>query len=155
LQAPQKCQQGGLSRAGWPRQHAETTWFNGKAYIDDRPNLARRPFAKDFRDVSGFQKRHKRKLKDHVFRINMRQSILGNGAGLTIGGSSVYLSGSCVSMSLRLDSNEPQSAIGNPPCFRRRALRLTFNGREVEAYEGETLAGALWAAGCRAWRVTD
>src|SRR5437773_785890 len=32
------------------------------------------------------------------------------------------------------------------------SLRFTFNGQEVPAYEGETVAAALLAAGQREWR---
>jgi len=35
------------------------------------------------------------------------------------------------------------------------ALRFTFNGQEVPAYEGETVAAALLAAGQREWRRTS
>ena len=31
------------------------------------------------------------------------------------------------------------------------AIRFRFDGREVEGYEGESVAAALWAAGIRGW----
>jgi predicted molibdopterin-dependent oxidoreductase YjgC len=31
------------------------------------------------------------------------------------------------------------------------AVRFRFDDREVEGYEGESVAAALWAAGIRAW----
>jgi len=34
------------------------------------------------------------------------------------------------------------------------ALSLTFDGRVVPAYAGQTVAGALTAAGIRSWRAT-
>ena len=34
------------------------------------------------------------------------------------------------------------------------ALSLTFDGRELPAYAGQTVGGALTAAGIRSWRAT-
>ena len=31
------------------------------------------------------------------------------------------------------------------------AIRFHFDGREIEGYEGESVAAALWAAGIRGW----
>lgn len=31
------------------------------------------------------------------------------------------------------------------------AIRFLFDGQEIEGYEGESLAAALWAAGIRGW----
>ena len=33
-------------------------------------------------------------------------------------------------------------------------VRMTFEGDTIEAYEGESIAAALLAAGHRAWRIT-
>ncbi len=43
--------------------------------------------------------------------------------------------------------------IGDPG-FRGRRVRLTFDGDPIDAYEGETIAAALLAAGHRVWRTT-
>ncbi len=41
-----------------------------------------------------------------------------------------------------------------PEVERGRAISITVDGFPVEAYEGETVAGALLASGRRAWRQT-
>ncbi len=43
--------------------------------------------------------------------------------------------------------------IGDPG-LRGRPVRITFEGETIEAYEGESIAAALLAAGHRAWRTT-
>lgn len=44
----------------------------------------------------------------------------------------------------------PESAGARPgPAF-----TLTFDGREIDALPGQTLAAALWAAGVTSWRAT-
>jgi len=52
---------------------------------------------------------------------------------------------------LRLERGELRC---RPNALRGRPLRLTFDGQEVLAYEGETVAAALLAAGHRALRRT-
>ncbi len=45
--------------------------------------------------------------------------------------------------------------VGSAPDVERgQAIRITVDGLPVEAYEGETIAGALLASGRRAWRQT-
>ena len=34
---------------------------------------------------------------------------------------------------------------------RGAAIRFRFDGRDIDAYEGESVAAALWASGVRAW----
>ncbi|MCG7209199.1 (2Fe-2S)-binding protein [Streptomyces arenae] len=34
------------------------------------------------------------------------------------------------------------------------AFAVTFDGREIEALPGQTVAAALWASGVRSWRTT-
>jgi len=34
---------------------------------------------------------------------------------------------------------------------RGSAIRFRFDGRQIEGYEGESVAAALWAAGIRRW----
>ncbi len=43
--------------------------------------------------------------------------------------------------------------IGDPG-LRGRPIRMTFDGDTIDAYEGESIAAALLAAGHRAWRTT-
>ena len=42
-----------------------------------------------------------------------------------------------------------------PHVTRGRRVTVVFDGREVEAYEGETIGMALWAAGTRAIRASS
>ncbi|MFC7303441.1 (2Fe-2S)-binding protein [Streptomyces monticola] len=37
---------------------------------------------------------------------------------------------------------------------RAAAFTVTFDGREIEALAGQTVAAALWAAGITSWRMT-
>lgn len=41
-----------------------------------------------------------------------------------------------------------------PGVERGRPLTIEVDGRSIEAYEGETVLGVLWAAGVRTLRVT-
>ena len=43
--------------------------------------------------------------------------------------------------------------IGDPG-LRGRRVRVTFEGEAIEAFEGESIAAALLAAGHRVWRTT-
>jgi predicted molibdopterin-dependent oxidoreductase YjgC len=48
----------------------------------------------------------------------------------------------------------PDMDARTPGVRRGRAFRLTFDGVELTAHEGETVLAALWAAGIRALHVT-
>lgn len=50
--------------------------------------------------------------------------------------------------------SDPPASRRLGPVSGRRPLRFTFDGRELFAYEGETVAAALLAAGRRAFRRT-
>ena len=50
-------------------------------------------------------------------------------------------------------ANPGELRIGDPG-LRGRLVRLTFDGESIDAYEGETIAAALLAAGHRVWRTT-
>jgi len=39
--------------------------------------------------------------------------------------------------------------------FVGKAVRICFNGKEIEAYEGDSVAAALWAHGIRVFRVSE
>jgi predicted molibdopterin-dependent oxidoreductase YjgC len=55
------------------------------------------------------------------------------------------------------DQPDPSSADGlriDDPALRGRPVRMTFEGETIEAYEGESIAAALLAAGHRALRTT-
>ena len=38
---------------------------------------------------------------------------------------------------------------------RGASVRFFFDGREIDAYAGETIAAALWASGIRGWPADD
>ncbi|MEU3657651.1 (2Fe-2S)-binding protein [Streptomyces sp. NPDC032161] len=45
----------------------------------------------------------------------------------------------------------PRSLVGGAP---RAVHRISFDGRELPAQEGQSIAAVLWAAGILAWRTT-
>lgn len=45
----------------------------------------------------------------------------------------------------------PRSLVGGAP---HAVHRITFDGRELPAAEGQSVAAVLWAAGILAWRTT-
>ncbi|WP_078628350.1 (2Fe-2S)-binding protein [Streptomyces sp. NRRL F-2664] len=45
----------------------------------------------------------------------------------------------------------PRSLVGGSPSA---AYAITFDGRELPAHEGQSVAAVLWGAGILAWRTT-
>lgn len=45
----------------------------------------------------------------------------------------------------------PRSLVGGSP---KSSYALTFDGRELPAQEGQSIAAVLWSAGILAWRTT-
>ena len=52
------------------------------------------------------------------------------------------------------DPERPGGLRIGEPGLRGRPVRMTFDGEPIEAYEGESIAAALLAAGQRVWRTT-
>ena len=62
--------------------------------------------------------------------------------------------GSTRDASSRPDPASPGELRIGDPGLRGRPVRVTFEGEAIEAFEGESIAAALLAAGHRAWRTT-